>query len=46
MEELGYGSATRLPNHFKADNLSGKRAIADSVRTGLCLVQSEARCSA
>ena len=30
-----------LPHRFKADNLSGKRAIADLVRTGLCLAPSQ-----
>ncbi len=30
-----------LPHHFKADNLSGKRGVAESVRTGLCLTQSK-----
>ncbi len=30
-----------LPHHFEADDLSGKQHIADLVRTGLCLSQSE-----
>jgi starch synthase len=30
-----------LPHHFEADDLSGKQANADMVRTGLCLSHSE-----
>ncbi len=30
-----------LPHHFEADDLSGKQANADLVRTGLCLEHSE-----
>ncbi len=30
-----------LPHHFEADDLSGKQAITDLVRTGLCLTQSD-----
>jgi starch synthase len=30
-----------LPCHFRGGKLAGKRAIADSVRTGLCLSQSK-----
>ena len=30
-----------LPHHFEADDLSGKQANADLVRTGLCLKHSE-----
>jgi starch synthase len=30
-----------LPHHFEADDLSGKQTIADLVRTGLCLAQSD-----
>ena len=35
------GRDPHLPHHFKAANLSGKRVIADSVRTGLCLAKSK-----
>jgi starch synthase len=30
-----------LPHHFEADDLSGKRAMAELVRTGLCLTHSD-----
>jgi starch synthase len=30
-----------LPHHFDAEDFSGKRAIADLVRTGLCMTPSE-----
>ena len=43
--ELGPGRDPHLPDHFKADNLSGKRAIADSVRTGSAWC-NPTRCSA
>jgi starch synthase len=35
------GSDPHLPHHFEADDLSGKRANADLVRTGLCLAPSD-----
>ena len=34
------GRDPHLPHRFKADHLAGKRAIADLVRTGLCLAPS------
>lgn len=30
-----------LPHHFEADDLSGKQAMAELVRTGLCLTHSD-----
>jgi starch synthase len=35
------GNDPHLPHHFEADDLSGKRANADLVRTSLCLAPSD-----